>query len=250
MNSATRPLPPTELPTNEAHVWYARQELIRDAALVDRYASMLCADEQKQWQRFRFEKHRHTYLVAHALVRTSLSRYCDVDPAAWRFIRNNYGRPDISWPKAWRPLRFNLSHTTGMVAVIVAWDREVGVDVEWNDRPNLVANIANRYFSPDEVRDLRALPEETQQRAFFNYWTLKEAYIKARGMGLSIPLDHFSFRLRSAEPIGISFAPELVDDPSTWYFERHTPSSSHTLSLALRRSTNESPRVIIRETTP
>lgn len=250
MTSSEPSPPPAELPGDEAHIWYVRQDSIRDPDLLERYAAMLSEDERKQWQRFRFEKHRHTYLVAHALVRSALSRYCDVDPSVWQFERNNYGRPDVSAPQVWRPLRFNLSHTTGMVAVIVAWDREVGVDVEWVDRPNYGPSIANRYFSPDEVSDLFALPEETQARAFFNYWTLKEAYIKARGMGLSIPLDQFSFRLRSTEPIGISFAPELVDDPNSWYFERHTPSNSHTLSLAVRRGEQETPRVILREVTP
>lgn len=242
--------PPVALSGDEAHIWFVRQDSICDSNSIDRYAAILSDDERKQWRRFRFEKHRHAYLVAHALVRTSLSRYCDVDPMVWQFARNRYGRPDISFPAEWRPLRFNLSHTTGMVAVIVAWGREVGVDVEWNDRPNLGASIANRYFSPREVRDLQALPKDIQQRAFFNYWTLKEAYIKARGMGLSIPLDQFSFRLRSAEPISISFAPELVDDPATWYFERHAPSKCHTLSLAVRRLADASPRVIIRETVP
>ncbi len=250
MNDDHTPMPPSALPVDEAHIWFTRQESIRGADQIDRYVAMLSDDERTQWQRFRFEKHRHTYLVAHALVRASLSRYCDVEPSAWQFTRNNYGRPDISLPEVWRPLRFNLSHTTGMVAVIVTWDREVGVDVEWIDRPNVGANIANRYFSADEVRDLHAQPENVQQRSFFNYWTLKEAYIKARGMGLSIPLDQFSFRLRSAEPISISFAPELIDDPATWYFERHTPSDSHTMSLALRRAKDEPLRVIIRETTP
>ncbi len=250
MSDASSLSPPVALPADEAHILYTRQENIRDPELLKRYADMLSPDERKQWQRFKFEKHRHTYLVAHALVRCALSRYSDIEPAAWEFMRNNYGRPDVSRPVAWRPIRFNLSHTTGMVAVIVAWDREVGVDVEWIDRPNLGPGIANRFFSPQEVRDLRALPEETQQKAFFNYWTLKEAYIKARGMGLSIPLDQFSFRLRSDEPIGISFAPELEDDPNSWYFERHTPTNSHTLSLALRSPNCAALKVSVQETTP
>lgn len=250
MSDAPHSSSPVALPRDEAHIFYTRQENIRDPELLQRYVDMLSLDERKQWQRFKFEKHRHTYLVAHALVRSALSRYGGIEPAAWEFMRNNYGRPDVSHPEDWRSLRFNLSHTTGMVAVIVAWDREVGVDVEWIDRPNLGPGIANRFFSPQEVSDLRSLPEETQQKAFFNYWTLKEAYIKARGMGLSIPLDQFSFRIRPDEPIGIAFAPELEDDPNSWYFERHTPTRSHTLSLALRSQNCEPLRVNVEETTP
>ena len=133
-------------------------------------------------------------------------------------------------------LRFNLSHTDGLVVCLVAVEREIGVDVEHTARAGSVGiEIAERFSSPSEVAELRSLPFADQRSRFFDYWTLKEAYIKARGLGLHLPLDQFSFHLGltpvtpereptrqhgapgpgPAPPIRISFGPRIPDDPAT-----------------------------------
>ncbi|MCA1586150.1 MAG: 4'-phosphopantetheinyl transferase superfamily protein [Acidobacteria bacterium] len=129
-------------------------------------------------------------------------------------------------------LRFNLSHTHGLVACVAAVGCDVGVDVEWMDRA-LTNDIAERFFSPHEAAELRRLPDAEQSRVFFDYWTLKEAYIKARGLGLAIPLDQFSFRLRPPAPPAIAFEPALDDDPARWQFAQTTPTPRHRLGLAI-----------------
>src|SRR4029078_6585429 len=112
---------------------------------------------------------------------------------------------------------------------------DVGVDVEDRTRKGETVQIADRFFSPVEVAALRALPEERQRERFFDYWTLKEAYIKARGMGLAIPLDQFSFLLEPDMPIRIAFDPRLADDPLAWQFEQFALGGSHQTSAAVRR---------------
>ena len=112
--------------------------------------------------------------------------------------RNVHGRPEILDRPAGVPdLRFNLSHTDGLIACAVTIGREVGVDVEHVGR-RLTHDIAGRFFAPREVADLKSLPVAEQPRVFFDYWTLKEAYIKARGFGLALPLGDFAFRPRAA----------------------------------------------------
>ncbi len=217
-------------------VWYSDDEQLVEPERVARCLAVLSPDEQQRYARFRFERHRRQFLAAHALVRTTLSRYAPLPAGAWQFETNAYGRPEIAQPDpCTQGLRFNLSHTEGLVVCAVAWHLELGVDVEHLDRRHVSDGLPERFFSPAEVRDLRAQPVAAQPRCFFDYWTLKEAYIKARGMGLAIPLDQFGYCLRAGEPIRIAFAPQLNDDPAAWQFAQHEPSPRHLISLALRR---------------
>jgi len=109
------------------------------------------------------------------------------------------------------------------------------VDVETVERRGRTIEIADRYFAPDEVRDLHALPDDRRRERFFEYWTLKESYIKARGMGLAIPLEQFSFELEPGRPIRIDIDSRLADDPRLWQFERMSWPPSHLVALAIRR---------------
>ena len=137
-------------------------------------------------------------------------------------------------------LRFNISHTDGLIACAVTIGREVGVDVEHVGR-HLTHDVAGRFFAAEEVTDLQALPPDDQQRIFFDYWTLKEAYIKARGFGLALPLGDFAFKLNPPHPPAITFAPSLDDDPSTWQFMQDWPTPQHRLGLAVRREGSDLP---------
>ena len=110
-------------------------------------------------------------------------------------------------------------------------------------------DIAGRFFAAEEVTDLRGLPPADQQRVFFDYWTLKEAYIKARGFGLALPLGDFAFKLNPPGPPAIAFAPSLDDDPSTWQFMQDWPTPQHRLGLAVRRDGADLP-VRLRFVTP
>lgn len=224
------------LPLNAVHVDLVHSDTSAAWAQHEAaYRALLSPDERDRMSRLIFERDRRRFLLTRALVRTTLSRYADVPPAGWSFIANVHGRPEIvDRPPGVPDLRFNLSHTDGLIACAVTIGREVGVDVEHIGR-RLTHDVAGRFFAPREVSDLKQLSDGEQQRVFFDYWTLKEAYIKARGFGLALPLADFAFQLSPSSSPRISFEPSLEDDPATWQFFQDWPTPQHRLGLAIRR---------------
>jgi 4'-phosphopantetheinyl transferase len=221
------------LPLNAVHVDLLDPAAPDAAARLEEYRALLSADERERMARFVLDRDRRRFLLTRALVRTTLSRYAPVAPGGWAFIANVHGRPEIlDRPRGVPDLRFNLSHTEGLIACAVTIGREVGIDVEHIGR-RLTHDVAGRFFAPREVRDLHALPADAQPKVFFDYWTLKEAYIKARGLGLALPLGDFAFTL--GDTPAITFEPSLQDDPATWQFAQAWPTPQHRLGLAVRR---------------
>jgi 4'-phosphopantetheinyl transferase len=213
---------------HEVHLWWATV----DDLDVEAASSFITDEERARHLRFHFERSRLEFLATRALERTTLSHYAPIHPADWRFAANPHGRPEIVGPS--RPhLHYNLANSHGLVACAVASaNLEVGVDVESAARSESVG-VADRYFAASEVAALRALPPEAQPRRFLDYWTLKESYIKARGLGLAIPLGHFAFSLEA--PIRIAFEPMLPDDPAWWQFWQVEPTSGYLAAVAVRR---------------
>jgi 4'-phosphopantetheinyl transferase len=240
------PVTMTMMNADEVHVRYVFSDRTTDPELLARYEALLSPDEKARRDRFLQAKDRHQHLIARALVRRTLSQYADVPPEAWTFTPNRYGRPEISGPVE-TLLRFNLSHTRGLVVCAVAWDREIGVDVENVERHGDYVHLAQRFFAPSEAAHVASLPAEQQKDVFFDYWTLKESYIKARGMGLALPLAEFAIRL--VDPVTISFCGTIRDDPSTWLFRRLQFSERHKAALATRSGVQEL-KISVRETIP
>ena len=238
------------LPLNAVHVDLVHTDIAATWAQHEAaYRALLSPDEHDRMARLVFERDRRRFLLTRALVRSTLSRYANVPPAGWSFIANVHGRPEIlDRPLGVPDLRFNLSHTDGLIACAVTIGREVGVDVEHIGR-RLTHDVAGRFFAPREVSDLKRLPDDEQHRVFFDYWTLKEAYIKARGFGLALPLADFAFQLSPSAPPRISFEPSLEDDPATWQFFQDWPTPQHRLGLAIRREGADLP-VRIRSVIP
>jgi 4'-phosphopantetheinyl transferase len=194
-----------------------------------RYLSWLDPEERSRLDRFVFPKDRLSFALGRALVRSRL-------PDGGRFQLNAYGRPELSVLPGLPPPRFNISHCAGMVAAAFTTGQDVGLDVEPLDRRCADLTIARSYFAAAESRFIESQPEEEQRAAFLAFWTLKEAYIKARGMGLSIPLAEFSFTL---DPLQITFSPEIADNPERWFFWRANPVPSHQVALAAIRGPGE-----------
>ncbi|MEZ6016744.1 MAG: 4'-phosphopantetheinyl transferase superfamily protein [Planctomycetota bacterium] len=223
------------LPERTAHVWLVEPERIVDGALLAEYEALLSAAERERRARFRSARLRHDFLIARALVRTTLARYTGVDPRALTFDVGAHGRPDLAAVHG-STVSFNLSHTRGLIACALVDGHAVGVDVEDRERKTKTSEVAERFFSTKEVAALRALPASQQQARFFEYWTLKEAYIKARGMGLAIPLGHFSFEVDAPGGITIAFDPALDDDPGRWQFMQRWLTPRHSIALAISRT--------------
>lgn len=215
-------------------LWCLYHEKIADPGLLEAYENLLTEDEQVRYQSFHFERDRLMFLATRALVRTALSAYVDVPPSRWRFAEGVRGKPYIKEPLGLPPLYFNLSNTRGLIvcAVSHAYD-QVGVDTEWLDRNGETVNLADRHFSQAELRAMRALPAARRRDRFFHYWTLKESYIKARGLGLALPLEKFSFLFDDALPIRIAFDPTFGDDPRRWRFALLSAPRSRIVAVAV-----------------
>jgi 4'-phosphopantetheinyl transferase len=221
------------LPDDDVALWYLLSDAVRDAATLERYTALLAPDERARHARFVFAKDRDQFLIARGFIRTLIARYLQIDPAACGFETDRYGRPSLVRPPA-VGLAFNLTHTTGLIACAIAREPELGVDAEDTNRPVDLA-VARRFFSAEEADAIDALPEAERRERFFEYWTLKEAYIKARGRGMALPLDGFSMHLDGAATASIRLSSAIDDDPQTWQFARFRPTARHRLAVAVRR---------------
>ena len=238
---------PEILTAADVHIWRLRPDEVTTELRRAVAEPLLAPPEREAAARRIFERHRHRFILTRALVRRTLSRYAPVAPTDWIFDVGPQGKPGIESPRLASPPRFNISHADGCIVCAVTLGHDVGVDVEHPARRASGLSIARRFFAPAEVRDLAGLAREALSERFFAYWTLKEAYIKARGLGLSLPLRHFSFELLPAAGARIHFAPELDDDPTHWQFLRMSLDDGHTLALAIRRGLRPDLDVELRE---
>lgn len=232
-------------------VWLAYYNEIADPRLHEEYRALLTEEERGKEFRFYFADDQRRYLVTRALVRTVLSRYLHVQPTDWRFANNHYGRPEISnLSRDECGLCFNISHTKGLIALGVTHRRELGVDVENLRTREVSLDIADRFFAKPEVEELATVPKERQQDRFFEYWTFKESYIKARGMGLSIPLGQFSFHYPHERAVNIAIDPELGDDANRWSFWQYRPTAEYLMAVCAERRAGGAPSLTLRKVVP
>lgn len=237
------------LAADEVHLWMADCARV-DPGLRGAYASYLPPEEIARMARFHFETDRLRYLLTRALVRTTLSRYCLIAPGAWWFVTNAYGCPRVSPEiQGAEDLVFNLSHTSTCVVLAVTRSRAVGVDVEEGGR-RAPLDVADHHFAPPETRALQALPPEHRPHRFFEVWTLKESYIKARTMGLSIPLDHFHFDFSTDGHVALHTEPALQDLASNWDFWQFRPHGHRLVALCTGTQPAPVRRVVWREVLP
>ena len=240
-----------QIDSRQVHLWHLYVP-DQDVPAHEEAMALLTPEEREKHGRFHFARDRRRYLMTRWLIRSLLSRYAPIAPRDWRFETNAYGRPRIAnaLPQAKR-LRFNISHSASLVVAALAVEREVGVDVEHTAR-NAPLEVAGHFFSAKEAQALQQLPAAQQPSRFWDLWTLKESYIKARGMGLSIPLDRFSFDLDGSGSQAIGFGHALEDDDATgWQFWRLQPDDAHAVALCLERARDgREPRILCLKATP
>lgn len=240
------PLPPAEI-----HLWLTFYNEITEERLHSACRELLNPAEKEQEPRFYFERDRRRYLITRALVRTVLSRYVSIHPKQWIFSTNAYGRPEIANEEAKDAgLLFNISHTHSLIVFGVTRHRALGVDVENFRAREISIDIADHYFAPQEVAALTAVPLHQQQYRFFEYWTFKEAYIKARGMGLSLPLDKFGFHYPDDRAVEVAIDPELADNAARWQFWQFRPAAEYLVAICAERVGHQSPSVVVRQAIP
>jgi 4'-phosphopantetheinyl transferase len=196
----TRGLPPPAkftLSRNEVHVW--RASLDQNEATIEGLWRLLTPEERQRAQRYVRKESQQQFVVARGVLRQIIALYTGLAPAALKFTSNRYGRPLLSKDSNPAELDFNLSHSGNLVLYAFSRGRVVGIDIEAVRKEIATLNIAENFFSPDEVTTLKSVSEDMHTVAFFNCWTRKEAYIKAVGEGLSHPLHNFSVSLAPHE---------------------------------------------------
>lgn len=220
------------LAEDEVHVW--RVALDMPASTLQQFSAILAEDERLRADRFRFPQHRNHFIAARGALRTLLGRYSEIQPEELRFDYNQYGKPALDKALNASLLQFNLSHSGELALLAFARRRELGIDVEYTHRRiDQIDQIARRYFSDAENAVLSALPEYLHQQAFFNCWTRKEAYIKARGKGLSLPLHQFDVALAPGKPAQLL---ATRDDPSQlarWTMQALQPGTDYVGALVV-----------------
>lgn len=223
-----------ELPGNKIHLYLSYPENITDQGLLNQYESLLTDEDRELMSRFYYPRHRHQFLITRALVRSCLSNYFQLEPTEWQFDKNEYGKPEVSYPKNTGPVRFNVSHCDGLIICAITKVHDIGADVEDAKRSTQASfESLSSYFSELETTELKQLPAERQKQRFFDYWTLKESYIKARGMGLAIPLAKFSFRFEGNRLTAFETHPDLNDDAASWQFWRISRDGRYRIAIAV-----------------
>ena len=225
------PPPDVAAAKNELHIW----RVPLDESLATEMRLMLSADECARADRFHFARDRNRFIVARGSLRLILGSYLNRAPAAVDFCYSDYGKPALSAesPVVTNGITFNLSHANELALIAVTRDRQVGVDIEFI-RPDFASEkIAERFFSRQEVEVLRRLPAGQQAEAFFNCWTRKEAYIKALGAGMSMPLDQFNVSLAPGSAAALLGNLRDPAEVSRWSLQDLSPSPGYVAAVAV-----------------
>ncbi|NER13685.1 4'-phosphopantetheinyl transferase superfamily protein [Leptobacterium flavescens] len=217
-----------ELKPQSAHIWHI--SIDQNKALLKQFGELLSADEKKRAEKFYFAKDRHCFVIAKGALRTLLGSYLQTDPSGIRFQYGSHGKPHLDDSTS---LRFNLSHSGDAIVLGFVHDLSIGVDVEKIKDDIELKDIAKNFFSKEEVNALLSLKEEVHPNAFFNCWTRKEAFIKAKGSGLSFPLHEFAVSLepgKEAELLQTKWDP---DEKLKWTLASFEPEESYVGAVAI-----------------
>lgn len=208
------------LEADEVHLWRAHLDCTE--TVLGQLEATLASDEKARADRFVFQRDRNAFVATRGILRELLGRYVHRAAAELEFDYGAQGKPALRTQSSQKSFQFNVSHSYGVALLAFALGRQVGVDVELV-RPDFAGEkIAERFFSPQEVTELRSLPPTLQDEGFFLCWTRKEAYIKARGEGLQVPLKSFHVSLTPGKPELLQAA-----DSSRWSLRSLRPDTRY-----------------------
>ncbi|TMQ62319.1 MAG: 4'-phosphopantetheinyl transferase superfamily protein [Candidatus Eisenbacteria bacterium] len=225
---------PSRVASDEVHVWCACLDV--PAETLARLYATLAVDERNRSARFRFQRDRRHFIVAHGVLREVLGRYLQTEPGRIGFVYQAFGKPDLG-PEFGGRLKFNLSHSAGLALIAIAPESNVGVDLEYIRAQSDYAELARYFFSAAEVDQLSALPDHLYAEAFISCWTKKEAYVKARGRGLALPLQSFTVPLTTDPaqgPATLQAASNDIDQAIRWSVHTLRPALGYIGALAIQ----------------
>lgn len=219
-----------QLTDQEIHLWQIKPKEINQS---EELFALLSQSEKEKVARYRLDTAKHTALITRAFIRLILSKYASVDPQQWQFSISELGKPEIQ--DAPIPLRFNLSHNDELIICAICLEKDIGCDIENLSRKISVNAIAERFFSTQEAQLIKSSPTK-----FFQYWTLKEAFVKATGLGISQGLETFSFEVKDAETekfndnICLTFSENCQQtSPQNWYQALMFPDNKHCIAVSV-----------------
>lgn len=230
------------LSRDQVHIWRVRLEVAE--SVLAQLRATLAPDESARAARIPSFLEQDRYTAGRGALRAILGRYLDTEPRQVRFEYGPQGKPALIQASSTgaprkaaqsraAPVTFNLAHSHGLALVAVAYSREVGIDIELVQSGLAEQGIAERFFSPAEVKALRALSKDEQILAFFRCWTRKEAWVKARGQGLTVPLDHFDVSLAPGEPSARLRVAGALNEAAAWSLCDLTPAPGYAAALAV-----------------
>jgi 4'-phosphopantetheinyl transferase len=225
------PPSPVFLSGDEVHLW--RASLRISPAVLQTLLMYLSPDEAKRAAQFRFPRDREHFIAARGILRTLLAQYLLVDPASLCFSTNAYGKPALLPTLNTSNLCFNLSHSHELALFAFSYSRDLGVDVEYRRREIEYDQLARFCFSLYEQQVFFSLAGELKHEAFYNCWTRKEAYVKARGLGLSLPLTLFDVSLLPSEPARLLESREAPTEVARWSLRSLAPGLEYAGALAV-----------------
>jgi 4'-phosphopantetheinyl transferase len=215
---------------NEAHIWRANLNL--PAAHIEQLGQLLAPDEHERAQQFNLDRHRRRYIVGRGLLRKVLSMYLEIDPRSVEFNYTPRGKMSLKHQPSFGKLFFNLSHSHELVLYSIAPCPLVGIDLEQIRLKAKIDDMASRYFFPNEYNKIRAMSSDKKSKIFFTYWTCKEAYLKATGVGLA-DLEKVEVLMHD-RGISLRIVDESSQDGEDWFVQQINPQDGYVAALVLR----------------
>ena len=242
--------PQLNLSSSSLAIWLVFVEEIQDEQLLLAYKELLPEDELAVHDTFRFELHKKRYLVGRVLARTMIARYTGLAPSQILFSRESQGRPFLLQSGNNPTLQFSVSYTDGLVGIGFTLNRYIGFDLENTNKEIDCLEIAKNYFSAAEYKELKQLSNPLLKKRFFQLWTLKEAYGKAEGRGLQIPLDEMSFHHRANDQKGATHFTLRSNDGKRWQFGSCRPDKQYWAAFCVNQDSRSPLAVKCTKTIP
>ena len=234
-----------KLLATQAHIWFCHPSEFDNSYELDLAKNWLSKEELKKYQKIFYKEDRIQYLVSHVMLRRVLSEYIDLHPKLWQYDSNSYGKPFISYKHKIINLQFNLSHTRRLIALIITQKENCGIDIELIRPLNDYFNIARLVFSQNERITMSKINNnDVLKNYFFSLWTLKEAYIKARGIGLSLDLKKISFSFGKNKSINLFIESELHDHSDSWQIDLFPVNPDHMCGVCLHTMEKDKLKII------
>jgi 4'-phosphopantetheinyl transferase len=228
-----RPIGDFALPEDEVHVWRIGLDLA--AAHLAKLRRILPSDERERADRFRFEADQQRSVIGRGCLRLLLGEILELPADSLQFECDEFGKPRLMAMRG-RPLQFNVSHSGELILIAITMGRAVGIDIERIRTDLDLDGVAARFFSANECKILASLSGPGKYEAFFTCWTRKEAYLKARGVGLSVPLDQFDVSFLPDEEPRLLATRHDPAEKRRWKLRRLVPSADYVAALAVQGS--------------